>query len=80
MRFQKEKYILVHVKDSENERYLEIAGVNDPYPYGAESVVGIGTKQDIMALLREDGFVYNLMGKVSQLAEDIKYAERHPKG
>ena len=70
---------VTHVKDSKNECSLEIVGVNEPYPYGAESMVGFGTKRDIMALLREDGFVYNLMGKVSQLAEDIKYAERHPK-
>lgn len=71
---------VTHVKDSKNERSLEIAGVNAPYPYSAESVVGIGTKQDILARLHEDGLVYNLIGKVSQLAEDIKYAERHPQG
>jgi hypothetical protein len=71
---------VTHLKDSENERYLEIAGVNDPYPYGAESVLGCGTKQNILAQLQEDGLVYELMQKVEKLAEDIKYAERHPHG
>ena len=34
-----------------DERYLELAAVNYPCPYGAESVVGFGYTQDIIACL-----------------------------
>lgn len=70
----------VGVSGSEDKRYLELGAVNHPSPYGAECVVGYGNTQDILAKLREDGLVDQLMEKVKQLADDVDYAERHPWG
>jgi len=64
----------------ETERFLEFAAVNYPNPYGAETVVGFGSTQDILARLKEEGLVDVLVKKVSKLAEDIDYEERHPYG
>ena len=64
----------------ETERFLEFAAVNYPSPYGATSVVGYGDTQDILARLKEEGLVDVLVKKVSKLAEDIDYEERHPYG
>ena len=66
--------------DNEKKRYLELAAVNYPSPYGATSVVGYGDTQDILARLKEEGLVDVLVKKVSKLAEDIDYEERHPYG
>ena len=35
----------VQVKGSEDERYLELAVLNYPSPYGAETVIKLGTTQ-----------------------------------
>ena len=70
----------VRLHGKEAERLLEIAGLNHPSPYGAESVVGFGCTQDILALLQEEGLADELMKKVPKLAEDIDYEERHPYG
>ena len=54
----------VPLEDSKDERYLELAAVNYPSPYGAESVVGFGYTKDILARLQEDGLLEVLMKKV----------------
>ena len=66
--------------DNEKRRYLELAAVNYPSPYGAESVVGYGYKQDILAKLKEEGLVDLLEKKVKYLADEIDYDEMHPYG
>lgn len=70
----------VGVKGSEDERYLDIAGVNYPSPYGCVCTVGFGYKQDIIAKLKEEGLLDLLEKKVHYLAEEIYYDERHPYG
>ena len=64
-----------------DERYLELAAVNYPCPYGAESVVGFGYTQDIIACLQDkETLIEKLLQKVPKLADDIDYEERHPYG
>ena len=70
----------VGVKGSEDERYLDIAGVNYPSPYGCVSTIGFGHTQDIIARLKVDGLVDLLEKKVKYLADEIDYEERHPYG
>ena len=70
----------VGVKGSEDERYLDIAGVNYPTPYGCVSTIGFGHTADIIARLKEDGLVDLLEQKVKYLADEIDYEERHPHG
>ena len=64
----------------ETERFLEFAAVNYPNPYGAETVVGFGSTQDIIAKLKEEGLVDLLAKKVKSLADEIDYIESHPYG
>lgn len=70
----------VSIKGSEDERYLDIAGVNYPSPYGCVSTIGFGHTPDIIARLKEDGLVDLLERKVKYLADEIDYDERHPYG
>ncbi len=70
----------VGVKGFEDKRYLEFAAVNHPSPYSVEGVVGFGSTQDILALLREDELLEKLLEKVQKYAADIDYEERHPRG
>ena len=70
----------VGVKGREDERYLELGAVNHPSPYGAETVVGLGKTQDILARLQDDALLEVLMEKVPKLAADVDYEERHPWG
>ena len=66
--------------DNEKKRYLELAAVNYPNPYGAETVVGFGSTQDIIAKLKEEGLVDLLAKKVKSLADEIDYIESRPYG
>ena len=70
----------VDVSGSEDKRYLELGAVNYPSPYGAESVVGYGSTQDVLAKLHEEGLVDELTETVKRLADDIDYEERHSWG
>lgn len=70
----------VPLKDSEDERYLELVAVNHPSPYGAMSLVGYGSTQDILRRLQEDELLEVLMEKVPKLVKDIEYEESHPYG
>lgn len=70
----------VGVKGSEDERYLDIAGVNYPSPYGCVSTIGFGYTKDIIAKLKEEGLVDLLEEKVKHLADEIDYDRRHPYG
>lgn len=70
----------VGVKGSEDERYLDIAGVNYPSPYGCVSTIGYGYTKDIIAKLKEEGLVDLLEKKVKYLADEIDYDMRHPYG
>lgn len=70
----------VGLPGSEDKRYLELGAVNHPSPYGAETVVGLGKTQDILARLQDDTLLDVLMKKVPKLADDVCYEERHPWG
>ena len=74
------KVTSVDLAGREDNRMLELGAVNYPSPYGAESVVGYGSTQDILAKLHEEGLLDKLMEKVKRLADDIDYEERHPWG
>jgi hypothetical protein len=62
------------------ERYLELGAVNHPSPYGAETVIGFGNKQAILAKLQEPDIVDTLQEKLKKLIEDVEYEELHPYG
>lgn len=64
----------------EDRRYLELAAMDYPFPYGAETVVGFGNKQAILDKLQEPDIVETLQKKLRKLIEDIDYEERHPYG
>lgn len=70
----------VGVIGHENKRYLELAAVNYPSPYGASCVMGYGSTQDIQARLQDTQLLDDIMEKVPKLIEDIEYEERHPYG
>ncbi len=70
----------VGVKGCEDKRYLQLGAVNYPSPYGAESVMGYGSTQDILTRLQEDSLLDDLVRKTHDLEEDIYYEERHPYG
>jgi hypothetical protein len=61
-------------------RFLELGAMNYPSPYGAESILGCGSTQEIKEKLHEERLLDKLMEKVPKLAEDIDYEERHPYG
>lgn len=64
----------------DDERYLELAAVNHPMPYGAETVIALGNKQAILEKLQEPGLVEKLQVDLKRLIDDIDYTERHPYG
>lgn len=68
------------VKGSENNRFLELGGVKNSCPYGAECVMGYGTTQAILARLQEDQLLDDLLKKIPKLIDDIEYEEMHPWG
>ena len=70
----------VEVTGAEDKRYLELTAVNYPSPYGVETVICLGSTQDIKARLQEDGLLDELIKKVPKLSKDIEYEERHPWG
>ena len=70
----------VGVDGAEDKRYLDIAGVNYPSPYGCVSTIGYGYTKDIIAKLKEEGLVDLLEKKVKYLADEIDYDMRHPYG
>ena len=56
---------------SDDKRYLEFGAVNYPSLYGVESVMGYGTTKDILARLKDDQLLDDMMKKVPKFAEDI---------
>ena len=61
----------------ETERFLELAAVNYPCPYGAETVLGFGTTKEILAILRdEETLLVKLMERVPKLTANIEEEER----
>ena len=70
----------VGVTGAEDERYLDLGGVNYPSPYGCVSTIGFGHTKDIIAKLKEEGLVDLLEEKVKHLADEIDYDRRHPYG
>ena len=77
MRIGLSHLILKVTTAGEDERYLELAAVNYPSPYGAQSVVGYGSTQDILNRLREDELLEVLLKKVPKLADDIDDQKMH---
>lgn len=63
------------VDKTETERYLEIAAVCYPHAYGAESVVGFGTTDDIIKRLQDKELFDVIMDSIPRLARDIEDAD-----
>lgn len=68
----------VPLEGSLDKRYLELAAMNYPNPYGAESVVGYGNTKDILERLQDDSLLDILVEKVPKLAADIDFDYKHP--
>lgn len=62
------------LKGTERERYLELVGYRLPSPYISESVVGFGSKQDILKRLEEEALVEKIMERIPHLDEDLRDA------
>lgn len=60
------------VDKTETERFLEFAAVRYPQAYGAEKVVGFGTTDDIIKLLREKELFDKIMAIIPDLVQDIE--------
>jgi hypothetical protein len=54
------------------ERFLELAVVNYPRPYGCERVVGYGTTQEMLDQLSEDGLLQKILTSIPQLEKDLE--------
>lgn len=61
----------VKLKDM-NERFLELALLNYPSPYGAETVVGFGTTQDILQRLADPELLTKLQEDFQRLMKDLE--------
>ena len=59
------------VKGSEDKRYLEVAVLNYPHPYGGESVVRLGSTQEILAKLQEANLAEELQKTIHRLERDL---------
>ena len=62
----------VQVKGSEDERYLELAVLNYPSPYGAETVIKLGTTQQIKEELEKPELVEILQQRLKRLIADLE--------
>lgn len=62
----------VQVKGSEDERYLELAVLNYPSPYGAETVIKLGTTQQIKEELEKPELVEVLQQRLKRLIADLE--------
>lgn len=60
------------LKGTEKERYLEVAALRRGTPYGAESVIGFGTKEDILNKLKEENLCDLVKEKLIALAKDLE--------
>ena len=59
------------IKGHEHKRYLELVLYKLPSPYICESVVGHGSKADIIARLYDDNLSQLLLEKIIQMERDI---------
>lgn len=60
------------VKGAENKRYLEAAAVIRGSQYGAESVICVGNKKEILDKLNEQGIEQIIKEKFIRLAKDLE--------
>ena len=64
----------------EDTRFLILAAVNYPCPYGVESVLCFGYTPEIIACLQDEGtLVKKFLQKLPKLAENIEEEEREGK-
>lgn len=61
----------LNVKDTNNERFLELAVLNHPNPYGVEMAVRCSTKQDILKHLQNPSLADELHEKLQRLIRDL---------
>lgn len=60
------------VKGAENERYLEVAALKRGSGYGAESVIGYGSTNDVIRRLNEQGIEQVIKDKFIKLSKDLE--------
>ena len=61
-----------NVEGHEKKRYLELVAYNLPSPYIAEKVLKYGTKEEILAKLKEDGLTEVIKEKLIRLSKDLE--------
>lgn len=60
------------LEGNEVERYLEAAALKQGSAYGAESVIGFGTKKDILNKLKEEDLCEKIKEKFIQLSKSLE--------
>lgn len=60
------------LEGTERERYLELVGYRLPSPYISETVVGFGSKEDILKRLDEEALVEKIMERLPHLEKDLR--------
>ena len=67
------KVTAVPVEGKEDSRYLELAVVNHPTPYGCEKVLGLGMKQAILEVLADEENLHRkIMEAIPAMARDLE--------
>ena len=61
-----------NIEGHEKKRYLELVAYNLPSPYIAEKVIGHGTKEEILAQLKDEGLNAKIKEKLIQLSKDLE--------
>ena len=61
-----------NIEGHEKKRYLELVAYNLPSPYIAEKVIGRGSKEEILAKLKEDGLCEQIKEKLIGLSKDLE--------
>ena len=61
-----------NVEGHEKKRYLELVAYNLPSPYIAEKLLEIGTKDKILAKLKENNLADIIKEKLIQLSKDLE--------
>ena len=61
-----------NIEGHEKKRYLKLVAYNLPSPYIAEKVIGHGSKEDIIAKLKEGDLCGIIKEKLVQLSRDLE--------
>ena len=70
------KVTAVKYEGKETQRFLELATMNYPSPYGCERTVGFGTTKDILRILEDsdESLFQKIMKAIPEMARDLEDA------